>query len=276
MEALITSTEFEKFLKREVQIKLNNVPEKLSEAIKYSLFSEGKRIRPMSLLNACALFSQPDRAAYLFAAAIECYHTFTLIHDDLPSMDNDDFRRGKPSSHKAFGEGQAVLAGDALHDLAFDFIIDAIACSKNTVSAIGAAKKFTYYTGADGVIGGQSVDIDESIGNTNEIIEYVYRHKTCDLFCCAMTAGALLGGATDSEVSIIEQFALTYGYIFQITDDMLDDGKDFRTVHACKTKEEIAAELQNFSKKATDILLKLNKNTEYFEKLLLKTLCRTK
>ena len=154
--------DFENFLIRNVDDWTKGVTEKIAEGVKYCLYGGGKRIRPNCFLQSYAMFRNPDESAYYFALGIECYHNFTLVHDDLPCMDDDDMRRGKPSCHKVYGEGQAVLIGDALQNLAYTYILKAISHSESKDRAIRAATLFNSLVGGEGLIGGQSVDIDDS------------------------------------------------------------------------------------------------------------------
>lgn len=249
----------------------------ISDGVKYVILDGGKRIRPMIFLSAAELFSAPCESAYFFALGIECYHTFTLVHDDLPCMDDDDFRRGKPSCHKVFGEGQAVLIGDALQNLAYIFILKSIEASDSPVRALKAAGLFGSYSGAVGLISGQSADIDEKTPTDDKTLEYIYRHKTCDLFCASAAAGAVLGGGTENETELLTEFALNYGYVFQITDDLLDRNKnESRTVLKNHSEQEIFVLLDNYVKKAERALYLLNKDTTFFENLLKRTLNRRK
>lgn len=275
MTETTTLSEFEIFLRKQIEINTADVTPKIAEGIKYCLFGNGKRIRPESLLSACRLFSEPGENVFFFALGVECYHTFTLVHDDLPCMDDDDFRRGKPSCHKVFGEGQAVLIGDALQNLAYTFILKAIALSDNKQKALQAAEIFNHYVGASGLIGGQSLDIDYETPDTLEYLEYIYEHKTGDLFCASVVAGALLGGADEKSADLLREFAVDYGYIFQITDDLLDSGKnESRSILKFINYDEIRAILNQYVDKAINALISLDKNTEFFENLLKKTITR--
>lgn len=274
-EATILS-EFESFLSKQIEVNTTDVTPKIAEGIKYCLFGNGKRIRPVLLLAACNLFSEPGENAFFFALGVECYHTFTLVHDDLPCMDDDDFRRGKPSCHKVFGEGQAVLIGDALQDLAYTFILKAIALSDNIQATLKAAEIFNRYVGASGLIGGQSLDIDPDTPDTLEYLKRIHKHKTCDLFCASVIAGALLGGADEKNIEFLHEFAVNYGYVFQITDDLLDTGKnEDRSIFKFTDHDEIHAILTGYADKAANALVLLNKNTEFFDNLLTKTITRT-
>lgn len=266
---------FEKFFAEKLNELKSAVPDRLYSGMIYSLNSGGKRIRPSLFLQTYSLFSEPNESAFLFACAIEVYHTFTLVHDDLPCMDNDDFRRGKPTSHKVYGEGQAVLIGDALQSLAFSFISNSIARSSNIEAGVKAFEIFCSYTGANALIGGQSIDIEENLKFDSEMMDYIYRHKTCDLMCASCECAAALAGAGDSEMSALKNFALHYGYIFQLTDDLLDAEKNEKhSALALFSRDQIDSLLDSHKQEAVLQLAKLNGNTEFFDDLLNKTLSR--
>lgn len=267
---------FENFLKTSIDGWKIDVPAQLSKGIEYSLFGGGKRIRPIMFLESYSVFDEINESALQFAAGIECYHTFTLVHDDLPCMDDDDFRRGKPTSHKVFGEGQAVLIGDALQNLAYTFLIRSIKSHKNANKAIEALDAFNRYVGAEGLIGGQSVDIADDSYLSNEMIDFIYRHKTCDLICAAVKCGALMSGASSPDCENLTEFAYHFGYIFQLTDDLLDSGtKEEKSILQLKTKEELNVILNQHIMLAEKHLNKINGNISFFRKLLQNTVNRT-
>ncbi len=200
-------------------------PERLREAMHYSLLAGGKRLRPLMVILACEACGGRADDALPAACAIEMVHTYSLIHDDLPAMDDDDLRRGKPTSHKVFGEAMAILAGDALLTLAFQILaqdIDppevAAACCADLASAAGAA----------GMVGGQVVDLEaEDSGiETLEHLEGLHRRKTGRLFCSALTMGARIAGATWDLRNSLNEYGKCVGLAFQITDDLLDISGD--------------------------------------------------
>ncbi len=196
-------------------------PEKLNSAIKYAVFTGGKRVRPILCQLACnAVCQQPELALYP-AIAVELMHTYTLVHDDLPCMDDDDFRRGKPTVHKLYNEALAVLTGDALQTLAFEILAKTQPTKKYSIADM--VRYLAVSAGNKGVIAGQVEDI-ESAGQkqTLDIIDYVHQHKTADLFMAAICLGAMAGNASDQEFSCIEQYAQHIGIAFQIADDILD------------------------------------------------------
>jgi geranylgeranyl diphosphate synthase type II len=192
--------------------------EKLQKAVKYSLMSGGKRIRPILTLAACEAVSGKFMKAMPVAVAIEMIHTYTLIHDDLPAMDDDDMRRGKPTCHRVFGEDVAILAGDMLNTLAFEIIAENY--EKQAPLIIFELSKAL---GLKGVVGGQVADLmsaGRKIGMKE--LEFISLHKTAYLFIASVRCGAIAGGATSGEISKLTEFARHMGLAFQIIDDILD------------------------------------------------------
>jgi len=190
----------------------------LHEAAKYSLMSGGKRIRPILTLAACEAVSGEFKKAMPLAVAIEMIHTYTLIHDDLPAMDNDDLRRGKPTCHRLFGEDVAILAGDMLNTLAFEVIAESYGeRSGIIISEISKA------LGINGVVGGQLADL-RSVSKTIGLAElsFISMHKTACLFIACVRCGAIVGNASRAELSTLTAFARHLGLAFQIIDDILD------------------------------------------------------
>ena len=168
---------------------LKEMPRRLAEAMRYSLLCGGKRIRPVLLLAAYQS-NQDDLSPVLpFAAAVECIHTYSLIHDDLPAMDNDDMRRGQPTNHKVYGEALAILAGDALLTLAFELM-----ASSKLPRALDAVRILASRAGANGMIAGQTLDMDQKVsGNTAGLVRYIHRRKTADLITAPVEMGFVLG-----------------------------------------------------------------------------------
>lgn len=196
-------------------------PETLKESMLYSLKAGGKRIRPLFVLAVCHLFNNKQKEAYTVASAVEMIHTYSLIHDDLPSMDNDDLRRGKPTNHVVFGEALATLAGDALNTLSFGIL-----ARMENVSAdikVQLINLLSITAGAEGMVGGQVLDIDGETRTLNlEELEQVHINKTGALLRFSIEAGALLSEATQEEKKILVEFAHHIGLAFQIQDDILD------------------------------------------------------
>src|SRR5260221_5320058 len=196
-------------------------PTSIHEAMRYSVFAGGKRIRPILCLEAARIFSAEVSPALHPACAIEFIHTYSLIHDDLTALDNDDLRRGKPTCHKKFGEAIAILAGDALLTLAFETI------GATPTSADRRAAILTEVAAAagtiNGMVGGQVADIEaEGKPVDPQMLEYIHRSKTAALIRASITAGALCAGAGPEDVSRLRRFGETIGWAFQVTDDILD------------------------------------------------------
>lgn len=198
-----------------------NLQKSIYEAMRYSLFAGGKRIRPVIAMGVCSMLGGKAEKALDFACALECIHTYSLIHDDLPCMDNDDLRRGKPTCHKVFGEANALLAGDALLNKAFEIMAFSDMPSDIIVEVI---KNISLRSGTEGMIGGQVVDL-ESEGNTEVsecVLQYIHENKTGALIDAAAQIGAICGGADSEERESIASFAKNLGLAFQIKDDILD------------------------------------------------------
>lgn len=196
-------------------------PASIHSAMRYSVFAGGKRVRPILCLEAARIFAANITPALHPACAIEFIHTYSLIHDDLPALDNDDLRRGKPTCHKKFGEAIAILAGDALLTLAFETI------GLTPVPAEQRVKILTEVASAagtlNGMVGGQVADLEaEGKGVGADTLEYIHRSKTAALIRAAITAGALCAGAEDADVARLRRFGDTIGWAFQVTDDILD------------------------------------------------------
>jgi geranylgeranyl diphosphate synthase type II len=196
-------------------------PASIHKAMRYSVFAGGKRIRPILCLEAAAMFSENPVAAVSAGCALEFIHTYSLIHDDLPALDNDDFRRGKPTCHKVFGEAIAILAGDALLTLAFQtlaFVPVEPQRRLNILATIAQA------AGTDrGMIGGQVADLEaEKKMPDVGTLEYIHRSKTAALIRASIVAGGIAGGATNEDVERLKCFGENIGWAFQVVDDILD------------------------------------------------------
>lgn len=215
--------------------------DKVVLAMEYSLFGGGKRIRPMLLLATCkAVSGKLNENAKIMAVVLEFIHTYSLIHDDLPCMDNDDIRRGKRSCHMQYGEATAVLAGDALLNLAAETAFGGPLGSKNYAQACQFMFKMS---GINGMVHGQSLDLFSET-KTVEDAEAVALHKTGDLIRAAIVCGALCGGAEDSEIEIFDKIAIKLGICYQVIDDMLDSQKcekSFLDVFSERALKEYAA-----------------------------------
>lgn len=201
-------------------------PSTIHEAMRYSVFAGGKRLRPILFLASAETVGGGGSIDALLpaACALEMIHTYSLIHDDLPAMDNDDFRRGKLTNHKVYGEAMAVLAGDALLTLAFELIADCGISGKIAPAVVGRVmKEVAVAAGSKGMIGGQVVDIQsENRFIDKGVLDYIHAHKTGALFRASVRAGAMMGGASDRQIEKLTEYAENLGMAFQITDDILD------------------------------------------------------
>jgi len=196
-------------------------PSSIHRAIRYSVFAGGKRIRPILCLEAARIFEPAPQAALPVACALEFIHTYSLIHDDLPALDNDDLRRGKPTCHKQFGEATAILAGDALLTLAFETLAAAPVDASRRVAVIREVA--TAAGTRDGMVGGQVADLEaEGREVEPEMLEYIHRSKTAALIRASVVAGALCGGAGEADVARLRRFGENIGWAFQVVDDILD------------------------------------------------------
>jgi geranylgeranyl diphosphate synthase type II len=196
-------------------------PASIHQAMRYSVFAGGKRIRPILCLESARIFGAEVPHALFPGCAVELIHTYSLIHDDLPALDNDDLRRGKPTCHKRFGEATAILAGDALLTLAFETIAATPISSDHRVAIVTeiAAAAGT----VKGMVGGQVADLEaEGKKVDTEMLEYIHRSKTAALIRASITSGALSAGAPTDEVARLRRFGETIGWAFQVTDDILD------------------------------------------------------
>lgn len=197
-------------------------PQTIYDAMRYSLLAGGKRLRPILCLASCELIGGTIELAMPTACALEMIHTMSLIHDDLPAMDDDDYRRGKLTNHKVYGEDIAILAGDGLLAYSFEYI----ATQTQGVSADRVLKAIAHLAravGADGLVGGQVVDLEsEGQDITVETLTYIHNHKTGALLEACVICGAVLAGASDAQIEKLSQFAQKIGLAFQIIDDILD------------------------------------------------------
>ena len=199
----------------------NARPAIIHRAMRYSVFAGGKRVRPILCLESARIFSADVTSVLPVACALECIHTYSLIHDDLPALDNDDLRRGQPTCHKKFGEAMAILAGDALLTLAFELLAGASLPHERRVEIVGwiAAAAGT----RDGMVGGQVADLEaERQQVTSEMLEYIHRSKTAALICASVVSGAIAGGAAKNDLARLRCFGEQIGWAFQVTDDILD------------------------------------------------------
>ncbi len=197
-------------------------PGRLHEAVRYSMLAPGKRIRPILVLASAEAVGGRAEDVLHTACALECIHVFSLIHDDLPCMDNDDYRRGRLTNHKVYGEAMAMLAGDALLTLAFELVADN-AARVPAERIVPVLKMLSRATGTAGMVGGQVVDIEsEGLEVTPQDLEFIHAHKTGALLNASVMAGALLCGANDEQRDALGQYGKSIGLAFQIADDILD------------------------------------------------------
>lgn len=254
------------------------------EAMNYSVNAGGKRLRPLLMCETAKMFGGDTENVKPFMAAIEYIHTYSLVHDDLPAMDNDDYRRGRKTTHKEYGEGMGVLAGDALLNYAFETAIDGVLKSDNPARAAAALSVIAHKAGIYGMIGGQTVDImSEGKPQTKDSLDYINELKTGALIEASMMAGAILAGATQSEVDVIEKVALNIGLAFQIKDDILDvtgDEEEIgKPVHSDEKNnkstyvnimgiDDAAKEVKRLSTEAEECLKSLGKEDEFLLMLI--------
>lgn len=267
------------------------------EAMNYSVLAGGKRLRPMLMWETAALFGDVGEAIYPFMAALEMIHNYSLVHDDLPAMDNDEYRRGRKTTHVVYGEGMAVLAGDGLLNYAFETAASAfdMAKSPEDYRRIGKAMQILAgKAGIYGMIGGQCADLNaeemqEQI--SEEMLLYIHEHKTAALIQSAMMIGAILAGASGEETASLEKCAYNIGIAFQIQDDILDvtgdqevlgkpigsDEKNHKltyvSMHGLKESKEQVEEL---SKEAVAILSSFPKRNLFLEQLVEQLIYREK
>lgn len=194
------------------------------ESMEYSIRAGGKRLRPIILIEVCQMIGGNIEDSLPFACAIEMIHTYSLIHDDLPAMDNDDYRRGNLTNHKVFGEGIAVLTGDGLLNLAFEVMLEKIIATPEIMDrGIRAMQVISNASGVKGMIGGQVVDLESEGKNIDkETLEFIHLTKTSAMIEAAVKAGAIIGGATENQYKELANYGRNIGLAFQIVDDILD------------------------------------------------------
>ena len=201
---------------------IGSIPDQLLEAMLYSLMAGGKRLRPVLLLAACDMAGGSLEESIPFACALEMIHTYSLIHDDLPGMDNDDLRRGRPTNHKVYGEGLAILAGDGLLNGAMELVLSASLKFKD-FKGVRAAEILMRHAGVTGMIAGQTMDVTlEGCTPSEKLVSYIHTHKTSDLIQAAVEAGMMLAGCSEAEIESGRMFGYHLGIAFQIVDDLLD------------------------------------------------------
>lgn len=280
---------------------------KVASAMNYSVMAGGKRLRPLLMAESAALFTEIDeiweedaaveKALPLFMAALEMIHNYSLVHDDLPAMDNDEYRRGRKTTHVVYGEGMAVLAGDGLLNYAFETAVRAFVGAE-TAEEYGrisdAMKILACKAGIDGMIGGQCADLEaEELGGnvTEDMLIYIHAHKTAALIQAAMTIGATLAGASGEEIRALERCAYNIGIAFQIQDDILDvtsslevlgkqvgsDEKNHKLTYVAKHGlEESGKQVEKLSEEAIEILTSFPRRNRFLEELVKQLISREK
>lgn len=265
----------------------------IMEAMEYSLMAGGKRLRPMLMLESFHLFGGGGQVIEPFLAAIEMIHTYSLVHDDLPAMDNDDYRRGRKTTHVVYGEDMGILAGDALLNYAFETACLAFDMEEENCSRIGRALKILAgKAGIYGMIGGQVVDVKES-GHviSGETLDFIYRLKTGALIEASVMIGAVLAGASEEEIRTMEEIAGKIGMAFQIQDDILDvtgtaetlgkpvhsDEKNEKMTYVVwKGLEESGKAVERLTQEALEELRKLSSEDGFLRQLLISLIHREK
>lgn len=264
----------------------------MAQAMNYSMLAGGKRLRPMLIQETYRLFGGTEKVAEPFMAGMEMIHTHSLIHDDLPALDNDGYRRGRLTTHKVYGEAMGVLSGVALLNYAYETMLQAFSLTEDQDRVICALKVMAEKTGIHGMLGGQSVDV-ENDGKPleKEMLDYIYRNKTSALIEASMMTGAILAGADEQQVAVVEDAAGNIGLAFQIQDDILDvtstDEELGKPVHSDEKNnkvtyvtlfgiKEASRQVELLSEKAIKLLKSLNKNNEFLYLLIEKLINRRK
>ena len=279
---------------REYLPKEEGMQHRVIEAANYSVEAGGKRVRPLIMLETYKLFGGDNESeVYPFMAALECIHSYSLVHDDLPAMDNDDYRRGRLTTHKKYGEDFGILAGDALLNYAYEIMLSSITklTADKVVKAVRTAQIIAYKAGIYGMVGGQSLDVwltDKSMDDKQ--LDFIFNLKTGALIEAAFMAGAVLAGADESAVADIEKAGNKVGVAFQIKDDILDvtstqeklgkpvfsDEKNNKTTYVTLYGMDKAdRDVEALSKEAVDIINKYG-NNDFLVSLILKLINREK
>ena len=267
----------------------------MAQAMNYSMLAGGKRLRPMLMQETFRLFGGSGKLVKPFMAGMEMIHTHSLIHDDLPALDNDDYRRGRLTTHKVYGEAMGILSGVALLNYAYETMLQAFAMAETLQqkeAVIDALQVMAEKTGIHGMLGGQSVDVEnDGKALEKDMLDYIYENKTAALIEASMMIGAILAGADAEQVSVIEQAAKRIGLAFQIQDDILDvtstDEELGKPVHSDEKNhkvtyvtlfgtEKAAAQVAGLSAEAVELLESLNKNNEFLYLLVEKLVNRRK
>lgn len=264
------------------------------EAMNYSVLAGGKRLRPMLMEETYRLFGGQGKEIEPFMAAIEMIHTYSLVHDDLPAMDNDEYRRGRKTTHVVYGEAMAILAGDGLLNYAFETALKSFEMDGNAQSKAQALTVLARKAGIYGMIGGQTADIEaENLGDkvTQEHLMFIHAHKTSALIEAAMMIGAILAGADDRQIAEVEKAAYEIGIAFQIQDDILDvtstlemlgkpigsDAKNHKTTYvSLKGLDEAQKEQRELSEHAVDTIRNMGYTNDFLMELITSLVTRQK
>ena len=264
----------------------------MAEAMNYSMTAGGKRLRPILIRETYRLFGGEGVLCETFMAAMEMIHTHSLIHDDLPALDNDDYRRGRLTTHKVYGEAMGVLSGVALLTRAYEVMISAFDLTEDKERVIAAMRIMADKTGINGMLGGQSVDV-ENDGKPleREMLDYIYKNKTSALIEASMMTGAVLAGASEEELEVVEQAAENIGLAFQIQDDILDvtstqeelgkpihsDEKNNKVTYVSLMGAPAAAgKVKELSEHAVELLNSLDRKNEFLDLLVESLISRRK
>ena len=264
----------------------------MAQAMNYSMCAGGKRLRPILLLETFCLFGGEGEVVEPFMAGIEMLHTHSLIHDDLPAIDNDDYRRGRLTTHKVYGEAMGVLSGVSLLNYAYETMLRAFSMTEDSARVIRALRIMADRTGIHGMLGGQSVDVEnDGKPMSREMIDYIYENKTSALIEASMMTGAILGGAAAEETATVEKAAKNIGLAFQIQDDILDvtstaeelgkpihsDEKNHKTTYVTLMGiEKASQQVKKLSDEAVTLLEGLNKKNEFLFTLVKELVGRRK
>ncbi|WP_419741996.1 polyprenyl synthetase family protein [Paraclostridium dentum] len=250
-------------LLNEYMPKVEGSQKTIFDSMNYSLKAGGKRLRPILTLEACKLVGGNEKDAYPFAVAIEMIHTYSLIHDDLPALDNDDLRRGRKTNHKVYGEAMAILAGDGLLNYAYEIMLRESLSKGEPEKYLKAINEIAKASGIYGMIGGQVVDI-ESEGKSIDMekLDFIHMNKTAAIIIGCMRAGAIIGGASEEELENVTKYAKNIGLSFQIVDDILDIVGD-----EAKLGKKVGSDIDN-EKSTYPSLIGLEKSKETANKLI--------
>lgn len=268
---------FDSYLKNIIMNMDSDYIEILLESINYSLFTGGKRLRPIYGMEIFKLFSDDLERYMPYAISVEMIHTYSLIHDDLPSMDNDDYRRGKKTNHKVYGEDIAILAGDSLLNNAFEIISDSkllkLKSKQDYEQNLKAINLIGKYSGIRGMIGGQVIDLTSNKSNTDyDRIMELYKRKTSGLFQASILSAGIIGNANRAELDKLERFSLKLGLAYQIQDDLLDKEEDEKinklTYVSFYGEEKSRKDMVKYTKDCLEILESFeDRDTEFLKNL---------